>query len=506
MGKIGEDLIPIDTLDESFDVTQERERAEFQRAHSDVSFIVSNLENKFVDFYRPDESQTRWEVAVKEGGRNIFLGEIDNPSIEISLNEDKVHLTAFSKTKMFWDWAKITKIKSLIGFWTTGTGYTFPPELATIQGIIEFNLDNDELPEGIFDDIQIDANISGKWVSLGVYLNLTIETTIGELFEAMAIEYNAEFYIDEDLRTLKFSPRLYIDNDRKLDISDLIIEEDGVSVKLYDDNKKDYIKLNSPVERPSIVANEIMWLDNSLSLSNQIHYDIRFLVTAVLEDGTEIVSPGIGAEIGAWLELDWLRVQLTVLPAMGAKSYKLYMVRISHKDDAKDPTPYYVGQIGDASVVTDSGYTWYHYVNCQPSLDGYEEDLLIDFSNVEKMPVTPNYYPYCYSIDAETGLLVKSVESQGDGLEIVPKLSFQDSKFTAISFFGKPDDAEMLARWSGVLSNKSRLICSVSGLDFKIGDSIKYSALQLPVKKDFVIRKAMQERSEDKTQLEAVEI
>jgi hypothetical protein len=504
LGKPGE--IPDDVTDrvfnEDFDITQERERAVFQRVHSDVSLKFSNMDGYFSKLFLSNPSNTHWELTIVTT-RPIFWGEIDNSSTVFTVDQEELKITAFSKTKLFWDWARATKI--LPG--------EYAPALqvaSNVQDIIEYNLiGNEELPSGLFEGVDVHSSLVEDLGVINAYYTLVKETTIEQLFTAFAIHFNAEWYIDPATHFIKFYPRLYVDNDIEKEISDIIV--DGtVDHQISDGNKKDYIKTTSMVPVPSISLEETLVLgsDNSGGVDLLInHIFVFFRVTAVLPDGIETGGSNIIA-LPQMSPDTWFRTVLRVDPYPEAIGYNVYILKFR----IIDPNPNIWKRIWPTVPASyDTSYTpqtsdptlpilW----NCERVIGGYAP---LDI-NVDTLPDWDGVlsYPYCYSIDETTGEFIKSVVASGEPLEILPQLSFNVPYVTVENFFKEIDINERLTRWQNILINKSQLRSTIRDTDIRLGDSIKCSNLPMGSARKFVVRKAMQKPISELSEIIAVSV
>lgn len=126
----------------SVSIAFEHERDEFERVVGDVRITASNQTGFFTTQFANQTPDTRWIIRIFSDERQIFVGEIDNPSIVFNANEETVSFDVFSQEKIFWDRAKITPINQNFTTVDIGLNRVF------LSYMIDFNI---QMP--VFSDI-----------------------------------------------------------------------------------------------------------------------------------------------------------------------------------------------------------------------------------------------------------------------------------------------------------------------------------------------------------------
>lgn len=262
--------IYIDTYDvtnyvleeKGLELTLERERATHERVVNDVNLNFSNLNGFFNTLFQSASSTIKYWVKVYSDTEiNLdFYGVVDLKSVIYDALNASVTSNAFSSEREFWDRIKNGKINKTFSF--TDWGYIYQ----TLEQII-----NRQLRGGfsdLFTSVSVEIELSLKNIRFysdfnlptgvgiyGKYKDLDPETTVFDLFTAFCINYNAEFYIDNNTKTLHFRRRKAVTSTNILAIDDKLIEDSEIDVKLIDDDKYDYVECLYKLPKPSTVIN-----------------------------------------------------------------------------------------------------------------------------------------------------------------------------------------------------------------------------------------------------------
>lgn len=235
------------------DLGQEHELKMFQRTVDDIRLRCSNLHGEFTDWL-VSPSSVKPRIKIKDGGRVLFRGEIQQP-LSFDINGEWVSFDCFSMTKTFWDRCKQTRISKAVPVGQEDLLFT------TVQAILEREL----TPERFGDlfvgfqiaDIYIDREIRFWGYTAdetignnGRYKDLDPRTTIDELLKAMTMYYNADIFIDPATQLLVMQKRDEILNDVNHQLDGQVDEDEEFAVEIYDE-KFVYISLTLNLGRPT---------------------------------------------------------------------------------------------------------------------------------------------------------------------------------------------------------------------------------------------------------------
>jgi len=481
-------------------LTQELERDAFERVVDDVRLKATNLDGFFGTLFLSTLGTTRWIVTISEDARVLFKGEIDNTSIDFGLVQEWVEFDVFSFTKVFWDRAKTTKLLDPRG----GTFIELSTEYTTVEDVLRRELGRGttlargQVWEDLFTEFDVDSTYKDRrirgWTNsrdtevtnFGRYRELNPNTKVEELLQAMSIYYNAEFFIDPETEKFTMRKRGSVLNDLKTDVDDIVLDDAPISVRWLDDRKYDYIHLAlriTQTENVEIDSISLFQPTTGTGTGLKKGGDYSYRVTTIINN--EELSAGepvfIGLPLAATAPASFVwQVKLKIpVFAFEAASRRLYRTDSSGeepyyllKEFKENETTEFTDQLGDAflillpvlgDVVLEAVVgVWLRYDESAGTWDS----LIVEKEGVENTPV-------------------------GEIFDVTPELRFMEptEKFAALVergfrlsdqffFFGaensNDDNALQVYReqWIDVFRTKRKIVTSVKGLKFRIGDSM----------------------------------
>lgn len=453
--------------DSLFTLTQERERGAFQRVVSDISVTFSNTSEVFTNLFNVP-AQTRFELMITES-RLIFLGEIQRP-IEFDAVNEKVTLQVFSLEKIFWDWAKATKIYNPANFASTSTyltlqtffdDYLFP----------SFDTSN-QFGGGIISQVQIDSLYSGRNIrgwgtsasgnigNNGRLKELDPETTIFEVLDACARYYNAEYYIAD--RVLYMIPRRSVINNLQTDVTDLICDDSSITISDTDEERFDFVY--TIAKQPRITK---PYVKSTVSMNGGwIQGNFEWKMTAIYSVlGSEIESDASDSSgVYSIDQSDPVKVELELSLPTGAIRRRLW-----RKTSTTD-------FVLIATIYENTSTQFYDSPNNAASTTRLPDDKTTGKVWLGYVESTNTW-----SILPDDGV---NKPAGGEVLDAVPELTFVSINLNqklpynsndVLAFFGGESDYNLgtiQEQWRDVFISRPPLKAKFQGTDYKVGDSV----------------------------------
>lgn len=534
-------------------VAQESERATFQRSVDNVKAVFSDIDYYFSNLFKSVPASTIWVLSIYEEGRRIYRGFVNKDSITLKVKGETVAMDSFSITREFIERAKQVKKSFMQAIEGDRDNDYF-----TLEYVLTWQLSGngrDDNPfDGLFDGFDLggyeDRQIRSSHISddpdIGNetrFINLMSDTTMDELLQAMARYYNAEFFIDPE--TLKFTMRQrnIVLNDRAvtegLKLEDVLKEDSEPEIVLYDKDTFDYVKLD---------------------LGNIIPPKLEYVSEQALPPGAGI--PGIPRQgnilYGMTVEFDnYETVSGPLLDIMFYFSAFPPPVDRAHPDRIYIP----VEPLGGRTIIRlnipayteHGGVRRRHIYRNDSTIAGAGNDLrrlaivegnnaLHYDDNVFNIYIPGDEFAIYYTLPTEqksfgmwvrydetTGLWSDPIVSLDEGravprgriFTVDPKLRFRSAVTPSEQldsywgytrdFFGNESFTQTIReQWKDLFRTKRRVRCAVSGLNYRVGDSM-ISAGQI-VPNDYtpdsrlLIKRAGNQLISEVTQLEMLTI
>lgn len=235
-------------------LTVEREILAFQRTYADVSFTMSDLTGFWSTLFADASSTDVYGVEIWHNGTRRFWGHVDLESIEYDKVDLSVAFDVFDATKMFFERARTTKLGNL----TVERGEYWNTTWVTLETFVTYHVNVTRIGEDLIYGLDL-GDYATKYVRGCLYApgpddpsypvppygracDIHPDTTWDEFLRAVAIVWNAEWYIDPSSRNLTLRRRLAVVNDTQTDIDDLILDDLPLRVRYVDSERVDYIK------------------------------------------------------------------------------------------------------------------------------------------------------------------------------------------------------------------------------------------------------------------------
>ena len=476
-------------------IASEFERAAFERVYEDARISFSNIDGYFTDIFSGTPATARFVLTLWEGGRKLFLGELDNDSVPFNISKEQITLVAFSFNKIFWDECKKRKLRRSYSSEFENNTFVTVLDVLTKDILNEFtslNIQNLDLRNGFGErrirSITHDATEGDE----GRYSELDPDTTVEDLLKAMEIFYNAEFYIDYESMALVMDVRNEIISDTQTSIDDTI-HEDSIEVWLSDEEKYDYLYGMIGVPKPKTPEfQNFINLGYSLStapnfLSGSLTVPFQYRITNVYLDsrGIEVESPT--SEV--------LEVNIPGSFQVGETAYS-YNPSIKFLAESSNVIKRNVYR----TVITIDYPVSYGILYKVFEISGYAQTTFTDNvggtvnEDLQLIPQSPAEAGWV-SYDETTGQWGEVIYDNQDGInrpdgkifEAIPSLRFVEgvsrnpigpSLYQIYCFFGKDNPFEAIVNsWKRLLISRRRLKCRVEGIDFRIGDSVMVSKI-----------------------------
>ncbi len=505
-------------------VSQGRERDEFKRTVEDVKLKISDQQNELTNTLRKYPITSVWDVIVKDSDRQLFAGRIDRP-VTSDVKEDWIEVQCFSKNKEFWEKAKVTKILPFMQNSFVKVDTSIYSEYVLVLTLLQYNLDR-FAQEGIFAGYDIDAlynNRKIRWAwgsdsadvgNQGRYVDLDPKTTIYEILTAMAIYYNAEFFIDAETNKFTMIRRNSIQNDVEHDLDELLINTEGISFDDSDGKKYDYVKVAYGIPKPADMYTQ----DRS---GSGIPYDTVMYTLKTIIEGIESTSSN---------EYDpYLLLKVDPYGGPTTSSYKPFVI-------PNPPTGFTYASIYQKG---DSGWS--------KIIDLSDENISANATIFERtseglvVNITPTqihnlvktngqiftnysvvgdlYIRYDELIGTWTTLFKQSSDidlPQGKIFDSTPSLKFINpatnqveatNYYWAYYFFGREYDINIFAQqFQDFFIYKGKISCTIKNLPYRVGDTfITAKHPKIPAGK-YLCKNARNKLMREQTQIELIKI
>lgn len=500
-------------------VVQELERTAFQRTLPDIRLRLSNADGDFSTLFSGYKATSEFEVCVyDDDAARRFWGFVDNESVLFTLVGEWAEFDAYSTLKRFWEKAKTTKIFNLNGV----LGFIDRGETVTLQSWlgsqIAFSRLHDEwklfraLDCGAYANEYIRGyGNSVTWGNYGRAQDLNPETTFDELLKAIALYYNAEFYIDPSSQSLKMVQRGTILNDRQVNLDDVLCDDEEIEVLGLDEATAEYIYTMATVEVDAPTYNDVRDSGEAAGAYKGLHAGTHYWLVTYVMNGVEVFRSQQLSKTLDPVPHGWTAYEVLLdIPAGPAGTER----RILYRKDAYDTTGTFriVGNIPNGNSPTQvwdavgigllysngilpqidgSAGAWYHF----DESDGTWDDPIVDIPAGENTP-------------------------PGKILDVSPKIQFTEpgrkdllrafSRRDVYAFFLKSFNiGEELTRlrWQDVFRTRRLIRAKVEGVDWEIGDSLVSEKGSFPndftVDKRMVVKKATVDLNDETAILEA---
>ena len=470
----GTDITPYILADQTNGpLAQELERRAFQRSVDDVTFTLSNLRGVFTAFFFTTDPTTHWLLEGFTDTRRTFQGFIENTTIKFSLDTQQVTFTAFSKTKKFWDRAKVLQILPL----SYGTTYMYLGPLIQEQSDLT-NLSSSGL---LFNGIDL-GRYTGRLIRQyghdatagdeGRFQDLDPTTTWNDFLQACAMEFNAEFFVDPLDGYLRMAsrgkPLLPLTSAKSLD--GLVIGDSPIDESWIDDQRIDWLAIMSVVRQPSpYFSGFVPMPQGGISAGFAPGQVVRYISTVLI--GTKEICESIEFDymLPPGNNVHWISITVPPTPIQGATSQRLYHNISGGFYLLKDNIP-----VAGISV-TDSPLSGVPYPPSLPSL--------------------PTAYQIWESFDEQGGgwttvLNTGQAAPDGEIMEVNPQLTFivsdqsHNDPYWTFCFFGKSTDftsPDIRDDWVDMFRAKRGILTHVKGTDYRLGDPFVSVQLNLPI-------------------------
>lgn len=524
VGQTATDITKYSDSDSTIILTQELERQAFQRVVDDVTLRLSNLAGFFTTEFAAITPTTRYEVQIFDGGRRLFLGEIDNESINFEMNEEWVTFDAFSKNKIFWDRARATKVDTRTSLHQLTITYK------TVMEMFTFQLIRTPFAE-IFTEMSVDslyANRNIRWHKTvsdptignnGKFDDLEEETTVQSLLDAMGRYYNAEFFVNPDDGKFTMKRRADILSDTQTLLDNLLVE-DGIDLELVDRDKADFVHTFNaiPLPNPPVFQSTNHRTVHASVVDQAIFPGTHRLRMSVVINGSEVAisdellvvstrRPGVEP----YFDIGYPIVTMPIVDTLSeVQTRRLYV------SPANDGNLFLWMEVsGNASAVSTGDHT------SGTSLL-YADD--VELRTKIPVPVIPNaasvWIRYNEATQSWESPIIDVGNNTPEGriFDIRPELRFYApgteilldySPFDIWNFFGREGDYSTLqTQYIDMFRNQKRFITSVKGLNYRVGDTTRFinAPNSLISNSRFLVRKAANNLNEETTELEMVSL
>jgi hypothetical protein len=462
-------------------ITQELERTAFQRTHPDLRFTLSNLSDTFTTYFADLARTDLSELSVYDDNeRRRFWGHVDPESVTFRLRDKWVEFDAFASNKRFWDLAKRTALYQPP---VLGLGMAFGTTI-TLSQLLNYQAANTPIRDGDTTFSSIDLGIyAGEYVrgyrdsldygNAGRFQDLKPGTTWAEYLEALALFFNAEFYIDPQTYEFKMVHRGAVLNDRRLNIDPILMDSDEIDVQMLDAKTCDYLYSYASVEMDGPVVTGTSHVESSQALGGYVGLlpgTHAWMVTFVIDGGECLVTKRTEYTLEANGKLYAVTLRIPAGPT-GTSARRIYR---------KDPINIYgafqyLKEIaGNAAVdfTDNAGWSWIQSQRGLPAIENLAGAWYAfnELTNAWASPI----------LDIPEG----ENTPEGVVLEIAPKLVFTEPGYKTVvrdyslydiyQHFLKNfdiDEPATRARWVDVFRTRRIVRAKVVGTSFGIGDS-----------------------------------
>lgn len=456
-------------------INLEREIEAFNRTVGDVTIVASNIDNYFNSIFNDIYTAKKYIVKIYEDNNLLFKGFIHLPSIEFNTVNRIVTFTVFSFEKYFWDRCKERKIRR---------DYSFNEMFVwiTLERLI-----NKQIREGFGDIIKpyvvIDEELANKKIRMyadtldieitnyGKYKDLEEDTTIYKLFNALSINFNAEFFIDITNDELHFIRRK-MHSGNEIQIDDKIMD-DKILIYPVDDEKFDWIKLSfkAPKCNYPLPSNyTIQGAYSGLAIAINYYYITTLTINGVESGRSDILNVKVLQPIrlpsGEYTAYYYPKFQIPDIPVNAKLS-------IYRKNDWTNRYPL-LNVFRRVAEIYNGNILW------QDTLS--DEDINNNINNYPQFREAKDnivYLGYDDEIGSWRPLLYSGVDEEPIGkiFNAVPELKFttdEEGINSLFYFFGMENNINFIQDlWYNILNVRKKIECEIKELNVNIDDVVK---------------------------------
>lgn len=467
-------------------LTLEQERDAFERVVSDISFRLNNFGGKFNGFFSNVNASNRWVVSVRENGKRLFYGDLDNPQIHLTIG-----------------WMNCTGLALMKRIWKRMQNQALPRNTAYANTMWEYHTLQEVIRDILYygfpeiEGIDIPTEYASRLIHYnsspttaqadraGVFLNLNPMTTIADFFNACAMYYNAEFSIDPETNYFMMRRRNAILTDTEKNLSELIIDTDDIELDLFDQYGIDYVHYYSQIlEFPAPIFSELVLADTGIAQNPYVmtggtyQYVLTYEKDGVESDPSDFVSVEVPAVNYTTRQQYWVKLTLPVFPFPNVRR-RLYR---SHLNDSE--TRYVmVAEInpdgsGNSLETTLTDNLPMNLVKMNPSSYTFLQTgrKIVASMWIRYNELTGSWDAPIYDTNGHT------FPPTGTIFEVLPKLAFVDpdnpgsdkafALYDIWNFFGQEGGVnEGYMDWVDMFKVKRRIKTMVKGTDHRLGDS-----------------------------------
>jgi hypothetical protein len=498
-------------VESSVIVTQELERRSFERVVDDVRLVLSDMQGTLSASFASADPTTKWEVLISVpsvlsgGNRVIFRGFIDNESVTRNIAKATIEFDCFSKTKAFWDKAKSTRLYLPL----EGQDLTYIDlySLLSIQRVWTGITDgqtifpNFDLTRYAARNIRGARVVSGSPGNEGRFPDLDPETTFEDLAKAIAVQYNAEWFVDPETTLLTLNNRGKALGSTVRSLDSVLMGDAEISCIFCDDQKVDWLYVFSELQQPIPIPLEIIRVGTTSDMPGNAWY--HYVTTAVIDGEEGFASPPLSLFLPATQpQFTWrVRLRVPATPITGATEQRLYRFSASStvsgyrlKRDKLSATTY--TDILDITPPIN--------FDTQPELSTFETGVNAWVHFDEKVGGWGSFV-----LDAKG----KTKAPEGEVFEATPQLRFKYSEndirtdpAIVFAFFGRErrfTDPAVQQEWEDMFRLRRRFECRVKGMDYRVGDRFTSGVIpnDLTPSNELVVKKASIDLIKEETDL-----
>jgi hypothetical protein len=275
--------------DRDIQLSQEAERDMFERTVDDLTLYISNMNQRFTEFFLSRNPSTWWEVVVTDAPL-IWIGKIE-PPVKFMVKEETIEFTAFSLDRVFWDLCKASTLKQYVTGFRDVKGIYDP---FTVRGALEVYLQGEGRPcRDLGLNVSVDPLYADRPVNQDLEYGLDESMTIEELLMGYAHYYNAQFHIDAETRTLMMLQRsmpIYHDD---TDLDAVLLDDEPIEFDNSDLKKYDYAEINLSIPTPQAPSFDTYTTGTLAGFSNVY---VSYITTFVVDDGAFGYESGVSPQ------------------------------------------------------------------------------------------------------------------------------------------------------------------------------------------------------------------